>query len=86
MLDKTFDPASVEQRQSGRWDAAEIGRPAGNGTPYTVMMPPPNVTGSLHIGHALNFTLQDVVIRYRVRSTNAARNLVYPFYLSKSES
>jgi len=65
MLDKTFDPAAVESRQSERWDAAAIGRPAGNGTPFTVMMPPPNVTGSLHVGHALNHTLQDVVVRYR---------------------
>jgi valyl-tRNA synthetase len=65
MLDKTFDPKAVESRQSERWDSAEIGKPAGNGTPFTVMMPPPNVTGSLHVGHALNHTLQDVVIRYR---------------------
>ncbi len=65
MLDKTFDPRAVEDRQSERWDAAEIGRPAGNGQPFTVMMPPPNVTGSLHVGHALNHTLQDVIVRYR---------------------
>src|SRR5579863_1361105 len=65
MLDKTFDPKMVERRQSKRWDAAEVGRPMGNGTPFTIMMPPPNVTGSLHVGHALNHTLQDVIIRYR---------------------
>ena len=65
MLDKTFDPKTVESRQSERWDAAEIGKPAGNGVPFTVMMPPPNVTGSLHVGHALNHTLQDVIVRYR---------------------
>jgi valyl-tRNA synthetase len=65
MLDKTFDPRAVETRQSERWDNAQIGRPAGNGTPFTVMMPPPNVTGSLHVGHALNHTLQDVIVRYR---------------------
>jgi valyl-tRNA synthetase len=65
MLDKTFDPKMVESRQSERWDAAEIGRPAGNGVPFTVMMPPPNITGSLHVGHALNHTLQDVIVRYR---------------------
>jgi valyl-tRNA synthetase len=65
MLDKTFDPKTVENRQSERWEAAEIGRPAGNGIPFTVMMPPPNVTGSLHVGHALNHTLQDVIVRYR---------------------
>jgi valyl-tRNA synthetase len=65
MLDKTFDPQAVESRQSERWEAAGIGRPAGNGAPFTVMMPPPNVTGSLHVGHALNHTLQDIVVRYR---------------------
>ncbi|HTJ65778.1 MAG TPA: valine--tRNA ligase [Alphaproteobacteria bacterium] len=65
MLDKTFDPKAVETRQSERWDSAEIGKPAGNGAPFTVMMPPPNVTGSLHVGHALNHTLQDVIVRYR---------------------
>jgi valyl-tRNA synthetase len=65
MLEKTFDPKTVESRQSERWETAEIGRPAGNGVPFTVMMPPPNVTGSLHVGHALNHTLQDVIVRYR---------------------
>ena len=65
MLDKTFNPQAVESRQSDRWNRAEIGRPEGNGAPFTVMMPPPNVTGSLHVGHALNHTLQDVIIRYR---------------------
>jgi valyl-tRNA synthetase len=65
MLDKTFDPQAVESRQSARWDQAAIGQPTGNGPPFTVMMPPPNVTGSLHVGHALNHTLQDIVVRYR---------------------
>jgi valyl-tRNA synthetase len=65
MLEKTFDPQGVESRQSERWDKAAIGKPAGEGTPFTVMMPPPNVTGSLHVGHALNHTLQDVIVRYR---------------------
>src|ERR1700678_1842696 len=65
MLDKTFDPKTVESRQSERWDTAEIGRPAGNGVPFTIMIPPPNVTGSLHVGHALNYTLQDTLIRWR---------------------
>jgi valyl-tRNA synthetase len=65
MLEKTFDPRAVESRQSQRWDQAEIGRPAGDGPAFTVMMPPPNVTGSLHVGHALNHTLQDVIVRYR---------------------
>ncbi len=65
-LDKTFDPKAIEQKhyedweQSGSFECA----PQSDKTPYTIMMPPPNVTGSLHMGHALNTTLQDVLIRY----------------------
>jgi len=66
MLDKTFQPADVEGRQYRRWEASGAFRahPDSTKPPYTIMMPPPNVTGSLHIGHALTFTLQDVLIRY----------------------
>ncbi len=74
MLDKTFSPADVEARQYARTEAS--GRfaadPRSNARPYTIMMPPPNVTGSLHMGHALSFTLQDVLIRYqRARGNDA---------------
>ena len=67
MLEKTYNPAEVEESLYDEWDrtgvfAADTGS---NKAPYTIMMPPPNVTGSLHIGHALTFTLQDVLIRYR---------------------
>ncbi|MGF1607768.1 MAG: class I tRNA ligase family protein, partial [Kiloniellales bacterium] len=66
MLDKTFRPAEVEARQYERWEksgrfACDV---ASNAEPYTIMMPPANVTGSLHIGHALTFTIQDILIRY----------------------
>ena len=67
MLDKTFRPADVEARQYRRWEesgAFAQGRP-GSGAPYTIVIPPPNVTGSLHMGHALNNTLQDVLVRWR---------------------
>ncbi|MBM3559288.1 MAG: valine--tRNA ligase, partial [Alphaproteobacteria bacterium] len=67
MLDKTFQPADVEARQYRRWEEAGAfaqGRP-GTGAPYTIVIPPPNVTGSLHMGHALNNTLQDVLVRWR---------------------
>ena len=67
-MDKTFDPAAVERRVSAAWAEArafEAGRPERRGAkPYTIMIPPPNVTGSLHIGHALNNTLQDVLCRF----------------------
>ncbi|MBC7432767.1 MAG: valine--tRNA ligase, partial [Rubritepida sp.] len=65
MLDKNFDPAGFEARLYARWETAGVFGPAGQGVPYTVVIPPPNVTGSLHIGHALNNTLQDVLVRFR---------------------
>ncbi len=74
MLDKTFRPAEVEARRYASWESAGAfaARPYSAGTPYTIMMPPPNVTGSLHIGHALNQTLQDILIRYhRMRGRDA---------------
>jgi valyl-tRNA synthetase len=66
MLEKTFEPAEVEKRQYARWEesGAFAADPASGAKPYTIMMPPPNVTGSLHMGHALTFTLQDILIRY----------------------
>ena len=68
MMDKTFEPASVEARISAAWaeaDAFRAGRPERAGaTPYCIVIPPPNVTGSLHMGHALNNTLQDVLCRF----------------------
>jgi valyl-tRNA synthetase len=67
MLDKTFEPADVERRRYAQWEAsgAFAANPDSNKAPYTIMMPPPNVTGSLHMGHALTFTLQDVLVRYQ---------------------
>ena len=66
MLEKTFEPAEVEKRQYARWESAGAfaADPRSGAQPYTIMMPPPNVTGSLHMGHALTFTLQDILIRY----------------------
>ncbi|HUS97244.1 MAG TPA: class I tRNA ligase family protein, partial [Hyphomicrobiaceae bacterium] len=67
MLHKTYQPNSIETQISERWEAAEAfrcGRPERAGAePYTIVIPPPNVTGSLHMGHALNNTLQDVLCR-----------------------
>src|SRR5580698_7266048 len=66
MLDKNYIPGDVEEALYARWekDGDFAARPASGKPPYTIMMPPPNVTGSLHIGHALTFTLQDILIRY----------------------
>ncbi|HEV2301825.1 MAG TPA: valine--tRNA ligase [Stellaceae bacterium] len=74
MLEKTYHPAEVEARRYPLWEASGgfAADPASRKAPYTIMMPPPNVTGSLHMGHALTFTLQDVLIRYqRMRGFDA---------------
>jgi valyl-tRNA synthetase len=67
MLDKTFDPKSFETRLAEGWEAsgAYSARPDSNAQKFSLSIPPPNVTGSLHIGHALNNTLQDVLVRWR---------------------
>ncbi|WP_448586703.1 valine--tRNA ligase [Thermaurantiacus sp.] len=66
MLDKTFDPAQIEARWYAHWETAGAFRPARPGArPFTIVLPPPNVTGTLHIGHALNQTLQDILIRWK---------------------
>jgi valyl-tRNA synthetase len=74
MLDKTFDPKSAEPRLYAAWEAsgafAPIDDPAAE--PFSIVIPPPNVTGSLHIGHALNNTLQDVLIRFERMRGKAA--------------
>ena len=68
IMEKTFDPASIESRIRIVWEAAQAfraGRPERAGAkPYAIVIPPPNVTGSLHMGHALNNTLQDILVRY----------------------
>ena len=68
MLDKTYQPAEIEPRVNEEWEKAEAfrcGRPDRAGAaPYSIVIPPPNVTGSLHMGHALNNTLQDVLVRF----------------------
>jgi valyl-tRNA synthetase len=74
MLDKTYRPEAVETRQYEAWERAGAfaADPASGKPPYTIMMPPPNVTGSLHMGHALTFTLQDILIRFeRMRGRDA---------------
>jgi valyl-tRNA synthetase len=72
-LPKTFDPAEIESRWYAHWEEQGLFRPERPGAePFTIVNPPPNVTGSLHIGHALDNTLQDIVIRYeRLRGKDA---------------
>jgi valyl-tRNA synthetase len=67
MLDKAYQPAAMEARRYALWErsGAFTADPDSHKPPYAIMMPPPNVTGSLHMGHALTFTLQDVLVRYQ---------------------
>lgn len=70
MLEKTFDPTAAEPRLYAQWEASgafapqDRNGPDGAAEAYSIVIPPPNVTGSLHIGHALNNTLQDILARY----------------------
>jgi valyl-tRNA synthetase len=72
-LSKTFDPAAIEARWYAHWEETGAFRPARpDAEPFTIVIPPPNVTGSLHIGHALDNTLQDILIRHaRLRGKDA---------------
>jgi len=67
MLDKTYRPDEIEQKHYESWESSGVfscgERP--DAKPYTIVIPPPNVTGSLHMGHALNNTLQDILVRYK---------------------
>ena len=64
-LPKTFDPADIESRWYAHWEDEGLFRPEREGAePWTIVNPPPNVTGSLHIGHALDNTLQDILVRH----------------------
>ncbi|PQA42925.1 valine--tRNA ligase [Amnimonas aquatica] len=70
-MEPTFNPADIERRWSEQWEAAGCFKPSGQGTPYCIMIPPPNVTGSLHMGHGFNNAIMDALIRFhRMRGHN----------------
>ncbi len=70
-LDKVYDPHAIESRWYAAWEQAGYFSPSGEGAPYCIMIPPPNVTGSLHMGHAFQDTLMDALTRYhRMRGDN----------------
>lgn len=71
-LEKTYDPAAVEARRYREWEERGYFAPSGEGEPFCVVLPPPNVTGALHMGHALDHSLQDAIIRRkRMQGFNA---------------
>ncbi|MEM8833703.1 MAG: valine--tRNA ligase [Pseudomonadota bacterium] len=74
MLEKTFQPSEIESRLYDQWEESGLfaADPKSDKKPFAVMMPPPNVTGSLHMGHALNCTLHDILVRWnRMRGKDA---------------
>jgi valyl-tRNA synthetase len=64
-MDKTYQPDSIEQAWYQTWEKAGHFRPSGEGESFAMMIPPPNVTGSLHMGHAFQDTIMDTLVRYR---------------------
>jgi len=62
-MDKGYSPRDIESRLYATWEAAGWFAPAGSGAPYCIMIPPPNVTGTLHMGHAFQHTLMDALTR-----------------------
>jgi valyl-tRNA synthetase len=64
-MDKAYSPADIEARIYARWESAGFFAPSGRGAPYSIVIPPPNVTGTLHMGHAFQDTIMDALIRYR---------------------
>ncbi|NOX69623.1 MAG: valine--tRNA ligase [Gammaproteobacteria bacterium] len=63
-MDKTYQPKDIEQRHYERWETNGYFAPSGEGRPYCIVIPPPNVTGTLHMGHAFQDTIMDTLTRY----------------------
>ncbi len=64
-MDKTYNPHDLEQRWYDFWEEKDCFKPSGEGEPFCILLPPPNVTGTLHMGHAFQHTLMDALIRYQ---------------------
>ncbi|MDX2411275.1 MAG: valine--tRNA ligase [Woeseiaceae bacterium] len=64
-MDKSYNPLEIEQRAYARWEERGYFAPQGDGEPYCIMIPPPNVTGTLHMGHAFQDTIMDALTRYK---------------------
>ena len=70
-MEKTFNPQAIEQDWYNTWETRGYFKPSGTGDPYCIMIPPPNVTGSLHMGHGFNNAIMDALIRYhRMKGNN----------------
>jgi len=70
-MEKSFEPAQIESKWYQRWEGSGAFQPSGQGDPYCILLPPPNVTGTLHMGHAFQQTVMDMLVRYqRMRGMN----------------
>lgn len=70
-MDKTYQPASIETQWYQKWESEGYFKPSGEGEPYCIMIPPPNVTGSLHMGHGFQESIMDALVRYnRMKGKN----------------
>ncbi|AAO90342.1 valine--tRNA ligase [Coxiella burnetii] len=63
-MEKTYDPKAIEKKWADYWEKRQLSKPTAQGSPYCIMLPPPNVTGTLHMGHGFQQTLMDTLIRY----------------------
>src|ERR1700758_4856515 len=63
-MDKSYSPRDIESRIYEFWETSGYFRPSGHGLPSSIVIPPPNVTGTLHMGHAFQDTIMDALIRY----------------------
>lgn len=64
-MEKQYQPKDIESKRYAYWEQQNAFAPKGDGEPFSIVLPPPNVTGALHIGHALNHSLQDIIVRYK---------------------
>ena len=84
-IPKTYDPAAVEKKWYRFWEEHKYfhAEPEPDKKPFTIVIPPPNITGQLHMGHALDNTLQDILIRFKLsfRSVNCQKAFRLSFYL-----
>jgi len=70
-MDTAYNPHDIEQNWYSQWEADDAFKPSGSGSPYSIVIPPPNVTGSLHMGHAFQHTIMDALTRYhRMKGDN----------------
>ena len=75
-MDKSYNPVDIEQRWYREWEENSRFKPAGGSHPYCIMLPPPNVTGSLHMGHAFQDTIMDTLTRWQ-RMKGADLSLIH---------